>query len=50
MKKHLIHGNKAMEDYLRTQINITGCVFKHDGAMTLVKNDVAGKEVSEDLR
>ncbi|OGV77609.1 MAG: hypothetical protein A3K19_09035 [Lentisphaerae bacterium RIFOXYB12_FULL_65_16] len=39
------HGNKAMPDYLRTKINILGCVFNQDGAMDLVTNSVAGKDI-----
>ena len=39
------HGNKAMKDYLRTKLNIYGCVFKHDGEMTLVSNRVEGKKI-----
>lgn len=40
-----IHGNKAMEDYGKTQLNLIGCVFKHDGELTLVDNTVAGKQI-----
>lgn len=39
------HGNKAMEDYGKTQLNLIGCVFNHDGEMTLVDNTVAGKQI-----
>ncbi|SMP47984.1 hypothetical protein SAMN06265222_102371 [Neorhodopirellula lusitana] len=38
-------GNKAMADYGKTQINITGCVFQHDGEMALVTNTVDRKEI-----
>ena len=40
-----IHGNKAMSNYLKTRINIYGCVFGYAGEMTLLSNSVAGKEV-----
>lgn len=39
------HGNKAMSDYLKTQINIYGCTFKKDGQLQLVTNSVDGKEI-----
>jgi hypothetical protein len=38
-------GNKAMEDYLKTKINIIGCVFALDGLLEVVTNSVEGKEV-----
>lgn len=34
-----------MEDYLKTKINIIGCVFAHDGLLEVVTNSVEGKEV-----
>ncbi len=37
--------NGAMENYGKTMILIYGCAFMHDGSMTLVKNEAAGKEV-----
>lgn len=40
-----IHGNKAMRDYLKTKINIIGCVFNKKGEMILLKNSVEGKQV-----
>ena len=40
-----IHGNNAMPDYLKTRINIVGCVFDHSGPMDLVTNSVKGKEI-----
>lgn len=39
------HGNKAMTDYLKTKINITGCTFNQKGVMELLKNSVDGKEI-----
>ena len=38
-------GNGAMPDYLKTRINLLGCVFRHGGPMDLVTNDVEGKEI-----
>lgn len=39
------HGNKAMPDYLKTKINIIGCIFNQKGAMDLVTNSVENKEI-----
>ena len=39
------HGNKAMNDYLKTKINITNSVFNQVGEMILLKNSVDGKEI-----
>jgi hypothetical protein len=39
------HGNKAMHDYMKTKINIYGCVFNQKGAMDLITNSVKNKEV-----
>ncbi len=39
------HGNKAMTDYLKTNINITGSIFKHKGVMKLITNSVDGKQI-----
>jgi len=39
------HGNRAMTDYLRSKINMTGCVFNQNGVMELVKNSVDNKEI-----
>ena len=39
------HGNKAMPDYLKTKVNIYGCVFSHPGSMNLLTNSVEGKEI-----
>jgi len=39
------HGNKAMPDYLKTKINIIGCVFNQKGIMDLVVNSVENKEI-----
>ncbi len=39
------HGNNAMPDYLKTKINIYGCVFNQKEAMNLVVNSVENKEI-----
>ncbi len=39
------HCNKAMEDYGRTQVNMLGCVFTHDGPTTVLENNVGGKQI-----
>lgn len=39
------HGNKAMPDYLKTKINIYGCVFNQKGPMNLVVNSVENKVI-----
>jgi hypothetical protein len=39
------HGNQAMPDYGRTQLNLVGNVFGHDGDFELVTNSVPGKRV-----
>ncbi len=39
------HGNNAMPDYLKTKINIYGCVFNQQGVMDLVTNTVENKEI-----
>jgi hypothetical protein len=39
------HGNEAMPDYLKTRINLYGCVFNHPGVFDLVTNSVAGKVI-----
>jgi hypothetical protein len=38
-------GNKAMSDYLKTRINIYGCVFNQKGTMDLITNSVDGKTI-----
>lgn len=40
------HGNQAMPDYLKTRINIFGCVFRYPGMMNLVVNSVPNKAVA----
>ena len=40
------HGNDALSDYLRTRINMVGCVFSHPGTMALVTNSVEHKEIA----
>lgn len=39
------HGNKAMENYFPTKINISNCIFNAPDSMCLVKNEVAGKQI-----
>ena len=39
------HGNKAMTDYLRTKLNVVGCLFGAAGAYDFVTNSVPGKVV-----
>ncbi len=39
------HGNRAMTDYLPTQINMVGCVFNQNGPYELVKNSVEKKSI-----
>ena len=39
------HGNKAMPDYLKTRINLLGCVFNKEGSMNLITNSVENKEI-----
>ncbi len=39
------HGNKAMENYFPTKINISNCIFNAQDSMCLVKNEVAGKQI-----
>ena len=39
------HGNKAMTDYLKSRINLTGCVFNQNGPMDLLKNSIDNKEI-----
>ena len=38
-------SNRAMRDYQKTRINMTGCVFTHPGALDLLVNQVPGKAV-----
>ncbi len=38
-------GNQAMEQYLPTTVQLTGCVFQKQGQMLLVENEVHGKEI-----
>lgn len=40
-----VHGNQAMPDYLKTKINLVGCVFNQPGKMDLLVNRVPGKEI-----
>lgn len=39
------HGSKAMADYLKTTINMIGCVFNYSGTMDLVVNNVPKKAI-----
>ena len=38
-------GNKFIEDYSETVINIHGCVFNKKGEFELMTNDIAGKKI-----
>jgi hypothetical protein len=38
-------SNSAMPDYLKTRVNMIGCVFSHKGVMDVVTNSVDNKEV-----
>ena len=38
-------ANNAMDDSLKTRINILGCVFRQDGEMELIANSVKNKEI-----
>jgi hypothetical protein len=38
-------GNKAMTNYLKTKINLIGCVFAKEGSFCLLNNSVDGKEI-----
>jgi len=40
------HGNEAMPDYLPTQVNLIGCVFRQAGAMDLLVNSVTNKVIA----
>lgn len=45
-KKGIVfHGNKAMEDYGTSRINLTGCIFQSPGAFELMTNSVPNKHV-----
>jgi hypothetical protein len=38
-------GNNAMPDYLKTIVNVYGCVFNHESEMDLISNSVKDKEI-----
>ena len=40
------HGNKAMPDYLKTQVNLIGCIFNQPGAMDLLVSSVTNKVIA----
>ncbi len=40
-----VYTNKALQDYLKTTINIYGCIFNSKEPMTLLSNNVDGKEI-----
>jgi hypothetical protein len=40
-----VYTNKTLADYLKTSINIYGCVFNHIAPMTLISNNIDGKEI-----
>lgn len=37
--------DNILPDYYKTSINIHGCIFEHDGEMTLIDNMAKGKEI-----
>jgi hypothetical protein len=39
------HGSKSLSDYLKTKVNIIGCVFNQKGKMELINNSVDNKEI-----
>lgn len=39
------HGNKALENYLKTTLNLNACTFNYADTMKLLVNSVAGKEI-----
>ena len=41
----LFRSNSALPDYLKTKINMVGCVFNHSGSLELVTNSVDNKEI-----
>lgn len=40
-----IYGNGAMKDYLKTQINMVGCIFNHAGPTDVLVNSVTNKVI-----
>ena len=45
-KNHIdFYGNEAMPDYLKTRVNMIGCVFTHEGPMNVICNSVNDKEI-----
>ena len=40
------HGNQSMPDYLKTRINMFGCVFNYPKTMDLVVNSVPNKTIA----
>jgi hypothetical protein len=36
---------RDMDEYLKTNISITNCTFKCNGNLTLIRNNVKGKEI-----
>lgn len=39
------HGNKALENYFKTTLNLNACTFNYPDTMKLLVNSVAGKEI-----
>jgi hypothetical protein len=39
------HGNDAMPDYLKTKVNLLGCIFNFSGKMDLLVNSVTNKVI-----
>ena len=40
------HGNQAMPDYLKTRLNLIGCVFNQKGPMELLVNSITNKVIA----
>lgn len=38
-------SNKAMTDYLKTNLLLYGCLFTHNGPLALIQNSVSGKSI-----
>lgn len=39
------HGNKALDNYLKTTLNLNACTFNYPDTMKLLVNSVPGKEI-----
>lgn len=40
------HGNNAMPDYLKTKVNLVGCIFNYPGKFDLLVNTVTNKFIA----